>query len=186
MPDDNKKDKKKRKGDKFLFDEIMGFLNENITRWFSSFAGPEGEQNLDEALREFLTRPFVFGWSVSIGPDGVPRFQRFGSSPPKTGIFTPSPEREPLIDIYDLGDTLRVIVEIPGVAKENIKVQTEAKRVRISAMQGERKYSRVIDLPTEVVPDSVQAKYNYGVLEVTLKKVNPSEGEGSGVHVSIE
>jgi len=185
MTDDDKDKKKKPWPENFPFDDLLNAISENLNRWFESFSGSDAER-IDEAVKKFISSPFVMGWSVSIGPDGVPRFQRFGSKSPIPGTrFTPGQEREPLIDVYDQGDTLRVIAEVPGVTKENIKVRAEGKRVRISAREGERRYSKVIDLPCEIIPDSTQAKYNYGVLEVTLKKVTPSKDEGS-VNVSIK
>ena len=89
------------------------------------------------------------------------------------------------VDIYDQNDTIRVIAEVPGVPKEHIKVRTEVQRIRITASEGERMYSKVIDLPCEIIPESAQAKYNYGVLEITLKKIGSSEDK-SGVDVQVE
>jgi len=183
---DDKDKKKKPWPEDFPFGDLWKVINESLNRWFEGFSGSDAER-IDEAFKKFLSSPFVMGWSVSIGPDGIPRIQQFGSKSPESGKgYTLSKDREPLIDVYDLGDMLRVIVEIPGVSKENIQVRTEAKRLRISASQGERGYSKVIDLPAEIIPDSAQANYNFGVLEVTLKKVKSPEDKGSGVNVSIK
>lgn len=188
MTDDDKDKKKKPKPwpEDFPFGDLWKVINESLNRWFESFSGSEAER-IDEAFKKFLSSPFVMGWSVSIGPDGIPRIQRFGSKSPIPGKeYIQSKDKEPLIDVYDLGDTLRVIVEVPGVAKENIQVRTEVKRLRISAAQGERRYSKVINLPAEIIPDSAQATYNFGVLEVTLKKVKSPADKGSGVNVAIK
>lgn len=184
MTDDDKKKKKPKPWpEDFPFGDLWKVINESLNRWFEGVSGSDAER-IDEAFKKFLANPFVMGWSVSIGPDGIPRIQRFGSKSPESGReYTQSKEREPLIDVYDLGDSLRVIAEVPGVAKENIQIRTEAKRIRISAAQGERRYSKVIDLPAEIIPESAQATYNFGVLEVVLKKAKPPADEGVNVAI---
>jgi HSP20 family protein len=183
MTDDDKNNKKKSRRDEFPFDDLLKAIGETFNQWFESFSGADPEE-LEEVLKKFFSSPMVFGGNVTIGPDGTPRFQRFGSKIP-TGGVSPGKEREPLVDVYDQGNTLRVIAEVPGVPKEHIRVRTEVQKVLITASGGERNYSKVIDLPCKIIPDSAQAKYNFGVLEITLQKIEPSE-DGSSVDVPIE
>jgi len=183
MTDDDKNKKKKPRREEIPFEDLLKAISETFNQWFESFGGGDPEE-LEEVLKKFFSSPIIFGGNVTIGPDGVPRFQRFGSKMPVGGV-SPGKERDPLVDVYDQGDTLRVIAEVPGVPKEHIRVRTEAQRVRITASGGERNYSKVIELPSKVIPESAKAKYNYGVLEITLQKVEPS-GDGSSVDVPIE
>jgi HSP20 family protein len=99
--------------------------------------------------------------------------------------------RVPLADIEDLGDSLKVSLEMPGLEKEDIKISVDKDSVEISAERKkaqeekkknyyhcERSYSsfrRMFGLPEEVDPDSVDAEYRDGVLRVTLKKAGKKE-----------
>jgi HSP20 family protein len=74
--------------------------------------------------------PFVYGYSMTIGPDGKPRVREFGNvRSPLAGFglgATSRPlissEREPLADITTTDKEIKVILEMPGVNKENIKI----------------------------------------------------------------
>src|SRR5438874_13639010 len=77
--------------------------------------------------------PIVYGYSMTIGPDGKPKVREFGnfrssSSPLRGGgrssFARPliSSEREPLADVTTTDKEVKVIVEMPGVSKENIRV----------------------------------------------------------------
>src|SRR5439155_17314677 len=78
--------------------------------------------------------PFVYGYSMTIGPDGKPKVREFGnvkspfsSSRKGGGLFTSRPlissEREPLADVTTTDKEVRVAVEIQGVNKQNIAVK---------------------------------------------------------------
>ncbi len=98
-------------------------------------------------------------------------------------------EIEPQIrmDVKEADGKYLVNAEIPGVNKDDIHVTVDGNRVSISAevkqeketkdgervIRSERSYgmaSRSFTLADEVDQDQVQAKYNNGVLELTLPK----------------
>jgi HSP20 family molecular chaperone IbpA len=71
--------------------------------------------------------PIVYGYSMTVGPDGVPRVKEFGNvkSPMGRGFFGPSmlsAERKPFSDIATTDEEVKVAIELPGVSKENIKI----------------------------------------------------------------
>ena len=96
--------------------------------------------------------------------------------------------REPLLDVVDKGNELLVQAELPGVGKEDIeidvgentltikaskkKVVTEEKEGYFCQERGYAGYYRTVPLPTKVDPDKIKAKYNNGVLEITLPKIS--------------
>ncbi len=110
--------------------------------------------------------------------------------------------REPFVDIFDRGDSFVITAELPGVRREDIKVRVTDDTVYVEAqirrekelekegaIRIERYYSgyrRVIRLPDEVVPEKARAKYNNGVLEITVPKRHPTKKEGEGFEVKIE
>ena len=123
---------------------------------------------------------FVWGFRMTRGPDGRPHIERFGNNPRKVdggSGFKPSLEREPLVDIIEDTDVLRVIAEIPGVSKKDIDLSTTENSLLIQAesIDKKRKYFKEFDLPCVVFPDSASAKFKNGVLEVELKKKMSSD-----------
>lgn len=80
---------------------------------------------------------------------------------------TPRMGREPLIDVVEEGDEIVVVAEVPGVAKEDIKLDLTDEGLEIEA--GDRFYKSVA-LPEGVTLDKGKASYKNGVLEVHLSK----------------
>ena len=93
------------------------------------------------------------------------------------------------MDVKEMAGEYRINAEIPGVKKDDIHVTIDGKRVSIRAevkqekevkegerlIRCERSYgmiSRSFNLADEVDQSKVQAKYNNGILELTLPK-NP-------------
>ncbi len=77
--------------------------------------------------------------------------------------------REPLVDVFDEDDSVLVVVELPGVAEDEIKVEIEADVLSLKTV-GERKYAKEIDLPSAVDAATIKKAYKNGVLEVRLTK----------------
>jgi HSP20 family protein len=124
--------------------------------------------------------PFVYGYSMTIGPDGKPKIREFGNLKPssdKESCRVDQPcldvkqEREPLVDIVDTDGEIKVIVELPGVEKENIKLSGTESKLTISVNDPERKYYKEIDVPSKVNPKKAKTSYKNGVLEVSLPKI---------------
>jgi HSP20 family protein len=101
--------------------------------------------------------PFIYGYSMTVGPDGKPKVREFGNvkspfSSSKQGSFFTRPlissEREPLADITTTDKEVKVAVEMPGVSKENIKISIYDNSLEVTTTGTEqRKYHEVIDFP---------------------------------------
>ncbi|UCE15138.1 MAG: Hsp20/alpha crystallin family protein [Candidatus Heimdallarchaeota archaeon] len=160
-----------------LFDQMDYFL-EDIFRRF----------NVRNPMDESSKFPgFVWGFRMTRGPDGRPHVERFGNTPRKVSTgsgFKPSLEREPLVDIIEDTNVLRVIAEIPGVSKQDVDLSATDNSLLIQAesIDKKRKYYKELDLPCLIFPDSASAKFKNGVLEVELKK-KQSEVVGKKVRV---
>lgn len=130
--------------------------------------------------------PFVYGYSITIGPDGKPKIREFGNVRPK---LAPKPEvrvskeREPLVDVIEEEKTIKVIAEIPGVNKEDINLECIDKVLKISAQSVERRYYKEVDLPTEVEAESAKASYKNGILEVVLNKKKEVKEKGKSIKI---
>jgi HSP20 family protein len=131
--------------------------------------------------------PIVYGYSVKIGPDGKPQVRKFGNIDAFPNILgggmAVKGEREPLVDVIKGEGEIRVIAEVPGVAKEDLKVSADENSVTIESLTGEQRYHKRIDLPEIVDPKTAKSTYKNGILEVSFK--TRSKG-ASGVQINIE
>jgi HSP20 family protein len=63
-----------------------------------------------------------------------------------------------------------VAIELPGVSKEQIKINADDSQVEIKTEDPKRKYHEVIDLPAEVDIENVKSTFINGLLEITFNK----------------
>jgi len=148
-----------------------------------------------ELVREYKTPdgkvrkewgPFVYGYSVTIGPDGKPVIREFGNMKPsitREGKIALKEEREPIVDIITSDEEIRVVVEIPGVSKEEIQIKATENMVTIQTTDPARKYHKEVDLPDSVDPSNAKSTYKNGILEITFKRKGTKD---SGIQIKIE
>jgi HSP20 family protein len=169
---DDEARKKFRWFGEFLPDEMFRMLEEMMERMRSEMN--EGSLFDNEAFKDLLgdpdgTSPYVFGFSMNIGPDGRPIIQRFGNPTKDEGV-EPSATLEPLVDVVEEDDEIIVVAEVPGVERDEIKVRIKGTALTIHADNPERPYHKVIELPTKVQKEEAKSAIRNGVLEVRLKK----------------
>lgn len=135
--------------------------------------------------------PFVYGYSMTIGPDGKPRVREFGNvRSPLAGFglgATTRPlissEREPLADITATDKEIKVIFEMPGVNKENIKINAYDTTLEVRSDDPQRKYHEVIDLPPEADVETARSTYKNGILEIVFDKKKESKPKGKDIKI---
>ncbi|MGQ9680843.1 MAG: archaeal heat shock protein Hsp20 [Candidatus Bathyarchaeia archaeon] len=125
--------------------------------------------------------PFVYGYSMKIGPDGKPIIREFGNMKPGLGGSGRPPldlqdQREPLVDVIDEGNSIKIIAELPGVEKEDIKLYATSKTLTISVDTPQRKYYKELELPAEIDESSAKSTYKNGILEAILSKKYKTTG----------
>jgi HSP20 family protein len=130
--------------------------------------------------------PFVYGYSMKIGPDGKPEIQEFGNlKKGQKGLPQVKEEREPLVDIVDTNTEIRVVVELPGVEKSDIKLEGTEKSLTISVDKPESKYYKDVALPAKVKIKEATSSYKNGVLEVVLPKAEvESKPKGEPIDIN--
>lgn len=177
--------KRRRKSIFDLIDDLFKELREELEDFergiwhrFSEIEVPEKES----------MKPIVYGFRITVGPDGIPRIEEFGNvrrakrAKPKIVV---SEEREPLVDIIESDKDIRVIVEMPGVDKDKISVKViGARKLIVKGSNHDRKYYKEVELPADVKPESAKATYRNGVLEVKLEK--KAREEEKGYEIKIE
>lgn len=83
---------------------------------------------------------------------------------PKTAL---KEMREPLVDIFEEDNQLRVYVELPGVEKEDIKLNFRKNCVEVRA----KNFYRTIQVPNgQAQTNGVSTEYKNGVLEIKMPK----------------
>jgi HSP20 family molecular chaperone IbpA len=89
---------------------------------------------------------------------------------PKLPTTGPTEQCEPIIDIFNEKDHIKVMAELPSVEENEINLDIEDNTLTISIDTPKRKYYRKLELPTCVKKDAVESNYRNGILEVKLKK----------------
>jgi HSP20 family protein len=79
--------------------------------------------------------------------------------------------REPIVDVFDEKDHILVLVELPGVSKEKIKVDINGDILNLSTSDKGRQYAKEILLPHKVNAETLKTSYKNGILEITLDKL---------------
>jgi HSP20 family protein len=121
---------------------------------------------------------------MKIGPDGKPEIRQFGNI--KKSLKGPQvkDEREPLVDIIETDHEIRVVAELPGVEKTDIKLHGTEDSITIDVNTPQTKYYKEVDLPTKVKVKEAKSSYKNGVLEVVFPKAEaPKEPKGEPIDV---
>ncbi len=177
------------------FDEIRKEMDRTFSEQFKNIENrvPKNlikEYETPEGGKVREVGPIVYGYSMTIGPDGKPNVRQFGNikSPfaGREGFYQQpslSAEREPLVDISSTDKEVKVVVEMPGIKKENIKINAYENSLEITSTAPERKYHKVIELPTEADIETVKSTYNNGILEVIFNKKKQTKPKGKEIKV---
>src|SRR6059058_359089 len=119
------------------------------------------------------------------------RMGRIFTDPFRTSFEWPVPEAattawQPVVDIFEEPDAIRLVAEVPGVRPEDVKISVEDNLLTIRGMKEqvaenkaekvhryERTYGafeRSFTLAASIDPNKIKATYALGVLTITLPK----------------
>ncbi|NWG10202.1 Hsp20/alpha crystallin family protein [Candidatus Bathyarchaeota archaeon] len=169
-----------------MFHEMEKMMEEEL-KTFSSNVPKDyvRERKLPDGSTARELGPFVYGYSIKIGPDGKPEVREFGNvKPSRTGPQVKE-EREPLVDIIETDGEIHIVVELPGVEKKDIKMHGTEETLNISVDTPQRKYFKEVTLPAKVKVKEAKTQYKNGVLEITLPKTK-EEKKPKGEPINIE
>ncbi len=127
--------------------------------------------------------PYYYGYTATIGPDGKPIVKEYGNV--RHGLLPTSDTREPFVDVIidDKEKVLKIVAEMPGVEKKDIKIEVVGRTVNLDAEHGEKKYHAKVPIKHKVDEDSVKATYANGILEVKFKLKEEEKPKGKTVEV---
>ena len=144
--------------------------------------------NTDDIFEEFKTKgtnsgPFYYGYTMTVGPDGKPIVKEYGNVKPE--LAQASNSREPLVDtIVDEKENLvKLVAEMPGVEKSDVKIVVQGKSVNIAAERGEKKYQVNVPISHKVDENSAKASYKNGILELVFKQAEQEKPKSKTVEV---
>lgn len=112
----------------------------------------------------------VYGFSIKTAVGGRPVVETFGNIKKTPKGPKIEKEREPITDVFDEKEEIRVYAEMPGVNEKDIKVDLKDDILDISAETGDRKYHKEILLPTKVKSDTLTWSHKNGILEIRMSK----------------
>jgi HSP20 family protein len=150
--------------EKMMEEEFKNFTKQVPKDYVRERKLPDGS-----TTREF--GPFVYGYSVKIGPDGKPAINQFGNLKPSRRGPQVKEEREPLVDIIETDGEVHVVAELPGVDKKDITLHGTEDTLTISVDIPQRRYYKEVKLPSKVNVNEAKTGYKNGVLEITFPKV---------------
>ena len=144
--------------------------------------------DVDDIFEEFKVNgsesgPYYYGYTMTVGPDGKPVVKEYGNVKP--GLLPTSDAREPLVDtiVDEKEKVVKLIAEMPGVAKSDVKIVVENKIVDLSAEHDEKQYHVKIPLQYKVDEDSAKASYKNGVLQIVFKLIENEKPKSKTVEV---
>lgn len=137
-------------------------------------SGDNGFRGLMRGLRDIMTQ--------IADPTATPRPQpisRPGRRPPRNNPRAVSANsagaREPFVDVFDEGDFIRVVADMPGADPATLKVRGTADHLSIIATGPARRYERLLILPAPVHPErAAPPTFINGIMEILLPAERPA------------
>lgn len=140
--------------------------------------------------REFPAVDALFDWDNF--------FPGFFSKP--MGLSAQLVDNVPVMDFIETEDGYKVAMELPGVSADDVSISLDESK--ILTVTGEKKreeehkdgdryhseryygsFSRSLQLPEEVNPEAVTAKFTDGVLKISLQKEAPRKAKSISIDV---
>ena len=151
---------------------MTSFFDTEIDRIFKSMSTSFFDVNdaFEQVKGNSNSGPLFYGYTMTVGPDGKPVVQEYGNTKPDR--LSVSDTREAIVDtiIDEKEKVVKLIAEMPGVEKTDVKILVDNKIVDISAEHGEKKYHCKVPLQHKVDENSAKASYKNGVLEIVFKQ----------------
>lgn len=117
----------------------------------------------------------VYGFSLKTGlggKDDAIKVEPFGNirKDKKTGEAVVQEIHEPLIDVFEDRDATTLIAEMPGVGRDDIKIDVRDDVLTISAKKGAKKYRKEVLLSHSPAKDRIKVTCNNGIVTIRCEK----------------
>ena len=180
----------------FPFDQAIDQMIQEMTEAMENMGNPDDlpqgippelirKRKLPDGTIEQSLGPVIFGYSMTVDEGGKPVIRQFGNVNPNQ----PSPlkalqeKREPLVDVINEGDTVKIVAELAGVKAEEISIMAEDNGHVIIETTGDRKYRKELQVTAQLNSESGTSAFNNGILEVAFKTTTPLKAKGKKIKV---
>jgi HSP20 family protein len=118
-------------------------------------------------------KTWSYGYTLTQGPDGKPVIKEFGDNrfQKQNSMSDLEPEEQDIltqVDVDVANNRVRILAEIPGVTKEDIRINATEDNVTIRAVKDSQVITKELPLEVKIDPDTADASYNNGVLDLLL------------------
>lgn len=126
-----------------------------------------------------------YGFKIKLGTDNIRSRvedgikEAIGRTESNEKKKTSSP-LEPVTDIFDEEDRIIIVMEMPGVALDEIHYNTRGHTVFVSAANKDSSYSKKIELKFIPVFSDISMSLNNSLATMVISKADNSEGEKDG------
>ncbi|RNJ76681.1 MAG: Hsp20/alpha crystallin family protein [Nitrosopumilus sp. B06] len=151
----------------------MTMFDSEFNRLFRRMSGMT--DLLEEFDRNAQSDPCCYSCVIT-GPDRTPAVQEHGSEGSASGT------REPVVDTIVGKKEVKLVAEMPGVEKTDIKIIVDNGTVDLSAEHDEKKYHARVPIEGKIDEDHVRATYKNGILQIVFKL----EEKPAGKKVEVE
>ena len=129
-------------------------------------------------MASLFSDPFDALFQFQRAVDALRSSDWLGASPSGGGSYPP-------LNIFRKGDEIIVLTEVPGIAKEDLRIQAKGKTIRIAGKKTinygskvgihrrERlagSFDRAVTVPVEIDPDRIKAECHDGILALILPR----------------
>jgi HSP20 family molecular chaperone IbpA len=141
----------------------MGNLVKNLRK-----RSPELDQKIREKEEEIKKR-LEEGYSPEPTVTHSVKIRSLVPSGPKKAEERPENKTiEPITDIFNEGELLRIVIEMPGVTMGKIHIAIKGRSLEVSAKENGKRYKKEIPLPWH--GKVAKERYQNGILELVLEQ----------------
>ena len=152
---------------------MTNFFDTEIDRIFKRMSNSffDVTDSFEEVKGNSNSGPLFYGYTLTVGPDGKPSVQEYGNVKPDRPHI--SDAREAIVDtiVDEKEKVVKLIAEMPGVEKTDVKILFDKNVVNITAEHDEKKYHCTVPLQHKVDENSGKATYKNGILQLVFKLV---------------
>lgn len=161
---------------------------EDVEKWTSEDFVMEYTTPRHRSVRE--VGPMVYGYSITIGLNGRPKISEFRNVKRSRRVsrlvrseIGGKSGTVPLVDVITTGKEVKVIVQMPVVSKDKIKIYAYDNTVEVKSTDPQKRYHHTFEIPPETDIETVKSTYNNGILEITFNKRGQTKRKGKIIRV---
>jgi HSP20 family molecular chaperone IbpA len=120
-----------------------------------------------------------YGLNIRLGSNNLSNFDKdtIGSIGRRKGIKTLTPKftEPPSTDIFDEGNCVIIVMELPGVLINNIEYELQENIISVRASAGTNNYYKNINLRFKPSEEDITAKLNNSIYTISIRKEQNKE-----------